>query len=141
MSRVWLLAAAAGAVLGCGESVSGPAPARVVVGVIEPGGSIQGALSGPTTGAVGESLTFRVTTWGSGCYWSAGAAVINQGLQMTVIPYDSVSSGGCTQQLRPLARDVVVVFDRSGDAVLRLQGTSLVGRNPAVITWPMQIRP
>jgi hypothetical protein len=112
-----------------------------VVGVIEPGGQIQGALSGPTAGAVGEPLTFRVTTWGSGCYWSAGAAVINQGLQMTMIPYDSVSSGGCTQQLRPLARDVVVVFDRAGDAVLRLQGASLVGRTPAVITWPMQIRP
>ena len=136
-----LLTIGCAALVACQESATGPTPARVVVGIIEPGGLVQGALSGPTTGAVGEPLTFRVTTWGSGCYWSAGAAVINQGLQMTVIPYDSVSSGACTEQLRPLARDVVIVFDRSGDAVLRLQGTSLVGRNPAVITWPLQIRP
>ena len=141
MTRAWLGVAAAGVLLGCGDGVGGPPGTRVVVGVIEPGGQIQGALTGPTSGAVGEPLTFRVTTWGDGCYSTAGAAVINQGLQMTVIPYDSVSPGVCRQALFALPRDVVVVFDRSGDAVLRLQGSSLVGRNPAVVTWPMQIRP
>jgi hypothetical protein len=125
----------------CGDNSVGPPVTRVVVGVIEAGGTISGALSGPTTGVVGEPLTFRVTTWGSSCYHAAGASVINQGLQMTVIPYDSISAGICRDGLLPLARDVIVVFDRSGDVVLRLQGQSLVGRNPAVIAWPLQIRP
>lgn len=127
--------------MGCSGNVSGPPATGVLVGVIEPGGEIQGAVEGPTTGAVGEPLTFRVITWGPGCYRSAGAAVINQGLQMTVIPYDSVPPGVCTRDLRSIPRDVVVTFDRSGDAVLRVQGASLVGRNPAIVTWPMQIRP
>ena len=142
MMRTWLVVAV-GALLGCGsgDSVSDPPVTRVLVGVIEAGGGIQGSVEGPTTGAVGEPLTFRVITWGPGCYRSAGAAVINQGLQMTVIPYDSVPPGVCTRDLRSIPRDVVVTFDRSGDAVLRVQGASLVGRNPAILTWPMQIRP
>ena len=136
------LAAAAFVILpACQGTPSSPPVSNMVIGVIDAGEIVDSALSGPTNGAVGEPLVFSITTFGGGCYRPAGAQVINQGLQMTVIPYDSVLPGPCTRDLRALPREVVIVFDRSGNAVLRLQGRSYTGRSPVVVTRQMQIRP
>lgn len=125
----------------CRESPSSVPVPHLVVGVIDAGAGLDGALAGPAGGQVGEKLLYTVTTYGSGCYRAAGASVINQGLQMTIVPYDSVLPGPCTETFGPLPRVVEVVFDRSGDAVLRLQGQTLTGRNPAVVSRALQIRP
>lgn len=125
----------------CGDSTSSIPTPHVVVGVIDAGGTLDAALAGPSSGQVGEKLLYTVTTYGSGCYRAAGAGIINQGVQMTIVPYDSIVAGDCTDDLRPLPRTVEIIFDRSGDATLRLQGQSITGRNPVVVTRALQIRP
>jgi hypothetical protein len=127
--------------VGCRAATTAPPVPHLIVGMIDAGDGLDAALSGPAAGQVGEKLLFTVTTYGSSCYRQAGANVINQGLQMTIVPYDSVLPGICRESLVPLPRVVEIVFDRSGDAVLRLQGQTLTGRNPAVLTRTLQIRP
>lgn len=128
--------------IGCGERALDPGnTSRIVIGVIDAGGSLDSAIVGPSSGAVGEPLSFRVTTFGNSCVTSAGAQVINQGLQMTVIPYDSISAGPCQHVLRSIPRDVTLVFDRSGSAFLHLQGQAWAGKSPVVTTRQLLIQP
>src|SRR2546423_216917 len=127
--------------LGC-SSPSGPASApRVDIGVIDLGGTLDSVLAGPRTGSVGERLTFRVTTFGDGCVSAAGSQQIVQGLQITIIPYDQVARGPCTRELRAIPRDVIVVFDRTGDACRGVQGRSYLGRELVTVTQQMPIAP
>lgn len=141
MSTSRFLMIACAALAGCAKSATAPANPQIVVGVIEAGGTLDQVLAGPTAGAVGEPLTFTVTTFGNSCVSAAGAQVINQGLQMTIVPLDAVADGTCRDALFAIPREVTVVFDRAGEAVLRVQGRSYVGESPALITQPMQIRP
>ena len=126
---------------GC-ASTSGPESApRVAIGVIDLGGTLDSVLAGPRTGSVGERLTFRVRTFGDGCVSAAGSQQIVQGLQITIIPYDQITTAPCTRELRAIPRDVTVVFDRAGDAFLRVQGRSYLGRDLVIVTQQMPILP
>ena len=127
--------------LGCSSPSAPNSGSRVDIGVIDLAGTLDSVLAGPRTGSVGERLAFRVTTFGNGCVSAAGSQQIVQGLQITIIPYDHVTTGPCSRELRAIPRDVFVVFDRSGDAFLRVQGRSYLGRELVTVTQQMPILP
>src|SRR6266550_3520819 len=120
--------------LSCSSPSAPHSGSRMDIGVIDLGGTLDSVLAGPRTGSVGERLTFRVTTFGDGCVSAAGSQQIVQGLQITIIPYDQITTGPCTRELRAIPRDVTVVFDRAGDAFLRVQGRSYLGRDLVTVT-------
>jgi hypothetical protein len=121
---------------------SPPQNDRVVVGVIDAGGgTIDSVLAGPAAGAIRERLTFTVTTYGSSCVRPAGAQVIAQGIQMTVIPYDEESGEPCTDYRIAYPREVTLTFDRAGEGVIRVQGRSYYAKGLVTIAQPVTINP
>lgn len=114
----------------------------MVIGIIDAGGgTIDSVLTGPVTGGVHERLTFTVTTYGSSCVRPAGAHVIVQGIQMTVIPYDEESGEPCNDYRIAYPREVTLTFDRAGQGVIRVQGRSYYAKGFVTITQPLTINP
>jgi len=96
------------------------------VGTIDAGGTLDAVLDGPANGSAGQRLQFTVSTFGNSCVAAAGAQVVVGGLQATVTPYDQEYRDRiCLDYLKAYPRSITVVFDRAGDATIRVQGRSL----------------
>ncbi|HEV8265726.1 MAG TPA: hypothetical protein VGQ06_12335 [Gemmatimonadales bacterium] len=124
MCKRWsVLVAATSLLLGCGEPTGGSID--LVIGTIDAGGTLDEVITGPTSGSVGERLPFTVSTFGNSCVAAAGADVVVQDLEATVTPYDHENRGAtCLDYLKAYPRPVTVIFDRAGDATIRVQGRS-----------------
>jgi hypothetical protein len=116
---------------------------QTVIGTIDAGATLADVIQGPASGSVGERLEFTVSTFGNSCISSRGAHVVVSGLQATVTPYDREYHGplACLDYLKAYPRTVTVVFTRSGNATVRVQGRSfyrsgLVGVDHAVTVMP-----
>ena len=127
MSKLWFaLIAATPLLLGCRDTTGATPPlAQVVIGTIDAGGTLAAVIHGPASGSVGQRLEFTVSTVGNSCVAAAGAEVVTEGLLATVTPYDQEYSGRiCLEYLKPYPRSISLVFDRAGDAIVRVQGRS-----------------
>lgn len=116
-------------ILSFGPEGSGGAPATA-----DPGrnGALQGTLEVPDTARVGKSFTATVRTVGrNGCWSSAGEDVSVDGLTATIVPFDSTGQRenvACTMALTSLLHEVELSFGEAGEAVVRVQGRRVIGR-------------
>lgn len=127
MAKLWsALVAATPLLLGCSDATGGSTSlAQVVIGTIDAGGTLDAVIDGPVTGSVGQRLQLTVSTFGNSCITAAGADVFIRDLDATVTPYDQERRDGvCLDYLKAYPRPITVVFDRAGDAMVRVRGRS-----------------
>ncbi len=116
-------------ILSFGPEGSGDAPATA-----DPGGdgALQGSLEAPDTVRVGESFPVTIRTVGlNGCWSSAGEDVSVDGLTATIVPFDSTGQRedvACTMALTSLLHEVELSFGEAGEAVVRVEGRRVIGR-------------
>ncbi|HEV2149535.1 MAG TPA: hypothetical protein VGR37_19195 [Longimicrobiaceae bacterium] len=91
------------------------------------------ALTAPDTVRAGVPFTARVTTVGPTVCWSpAGARVEARPAEAVVTPIDHTLENrdtACGDATVELPRDVELAFGRPGEAVLRVTGRRVVGRD------------
>jgi hypothetical protein len=106
-----------------------PSPSTVPDG---PADATEGSLEVPDTVRVGESFTATVRTVGrNGCWSSAGEDVSVDGLSATIVPFDSTGQRedvACTMALTSLLHEVGLSFGEAGEAVVRVEGRRVIGR-------------
>jgi hypothetical protein len=144
MIKRWsVLAAASSLLLGCQEATGGSTPlAQRVIGTIDAGGTLDDVIAGPSSGSAGEHLAFTVSTFGNSCVAAAGAEVVLRDLQATVTPYDRENRGGiCLDYLKAYPRPVTVIFDRAGDATIRVQGRSFYQSGLVTVEHQVTVAP
>jgi hypothetical protein len=76
----------------------------------------------PSTATAGVPFTVSVTTYGGGCIGEAETVVRVQGWRADIVPYQHVSIGPCTQELRTTKRQATVTFALPGEALVRVIG-------------------
>jgi hypothetical protein len=76
----------------------------------------------PPSATAGVPFTMSVTTYGGGCIAEAETVVQVNGWRADVVPYQRVSIGLCTQELRITKREASVTFAVPGQAVVRVIG-------------------
>jgi len=76
----------------------------------------------PASATAGVPFTVSVTTYGGGCIAEAETVVQVNGWRAHVVPYQRVSIGLCTQELRITKREASVTFAVPGQAVVRVIG-------------------
>jgi hypothetical protein len=125
--------------LGCQQAPTGSTTlAQVVIGTIDAGGTLPNVIKAPASGSVGKRLSLTVSTFGNSCVAAAGADVVVRDLQATVTPYDQeYRNTPCLDYLKAYPRPVTVVFDRAGDATIRVQGRSFY--QPGLVTVEHQV--
>jgi hypothetical protein len=110
----------------CSDGSTGAAVTRLVIGTIDAGGTLEHVIEGPITALAGQPVVFTVSTFGNSCIQAAGAAVTMRGLEVSVTPYDQeYVRGSCLHYLKGYPRSITVTFDRTGTAVVRVQGRSI----------------
>lgn len=121
-----LLAVSACSRLGIGDDLR--------VGVIQSEYLHTAPLAAPDTVHAGAPLTVTITTLGyNGCFQAAATRSSRQGQRVTLVPYDRVVDGACTQALREVPRTATLYLDAPGTTTLVLQGVAgLPNSNPTV---------
>lgn len=103
-----------------------------------PASVTEGTIDAPDQVQVGETFLVRVSTVGlDGCWEPVDAQVAVEGLTATVEPLDSRGDRenvACTQALEFLEHPVELSFAEAGEAVIRVEGRSVVGREEAETT-------
>lgn len=93
----------------------------------------EGSLEAPDTVRVGETFPVTIRTVGlDGCWAPAGEDVTVEGLTATVVPFDSTGDRegvACTMALVHLDHEVRLAFGAVGEAVVRVEGRRVVGRD------------
>ncbi len=137
----------------CGTSLTLPdsADAGRVVGILEwtqaPTGGGLGepppgpGVTAPDTVRAGEPFRATVTTVGpSICWTAAGASLELEPAVAVVTPYDHTPEDertGCGDAVVALPRSVELRFTRAGEAILRVHGRKVVGREMRSAEHPM----
>lgn len=141
-----LLAVSAGACTGPGDAArrgilrfeaAGDAPAAVRSHTSPPregpSGSTDGRIEAPEEVAAGETFTATISTVGmNGCWDAVDERVRVEGGVATVVPFDTPGRRegvACTTALEFLEHPVRLSFDPPGDAVIRVEGRRVVGRD------------
>lgn len=92
-----------------------------------------GSIETPDTVRVGERFTAAVSTVGlDGCWQPVGQTLSVEGLTAEVVPFDADRGDegrACTQALVSLDHPVRLSFDEPGEAVVRVEGRRVVGRD------------
>lgn len=93
----------------------------------------EGSLEAPDTVRVDESFPVTIRTVGlNGCWAPAGEDVTVEALTATVVPFDSTGDRegvACTMALVHLDHEVRLAFEGAGEAVIRVEGRRVVGRD------------
>lgn len=93
----------------------------------------EGSLEAPDTVRVGETFPVTIRTVGlDGCWAPAGEDVTVEELTATVVPFDSTGERegvACTAALVHLDHEVRLAFGAAGEAVIRVEGRRVVGRD------------
>jgi hypothetical protein len=119
------LAALSALLIGCTSPTGSTTLARIVIGTIDAGGTLDRVISAPDTVVVGHIATFTVFTFGNSCIEPAGTEVIVQGAEAKVTPFDQeYLYGTCREILNSYAHIVRVVFAQTGPATIRVRGRS-----------------
>lgn len=141
-----LLAAWAGACTGPGDAArrgilrfetAGEAPAAVRRHTSPPregpSGSTDGRIEAPEEVVAGETFTATISTVGmNGCWDAVDERVRVEGGVAVVVPFDTPDREegvACTTALEFLEHPVHLSFDQPGDAVIRVEGRRVVGRD------------
>lgn len=92
-----------------------------------------GSVEAPETVRVGERFTVTVTTVGlDGCWEPVDEEVTVDGLAASIVPFDREGEEegvACTQALVSLDHPVTLSFGQAGEAVIRVDGRRVVGRD------------
>ena len=129
--------------LGCQQAPTGSTTlAQVVIGTIDAGGTLSNVIDAPASGSVGKRLSLTVSTFGNSCVAAAGADVVIRDLQATVTPYDQeYRNTPCLDYLKAYPRPVTVIFDRAGDATIRVQGRSFYQSGLVTVEHQVTVAP
>lgn len=108
-----------------------------------------GSLEAPEAVRVGERFTVTVTTVGlDGCWQPVDEEVTVDGLAASIVPFDREEEEGvaCTQALVSLDHPVTLSFEQAGEAVIRVDGRRVVGRDqresdPFVLETTVDVAP
>lgn len=118
-----LILAAATFLFGCSSSVAPDTPRVLgtIIGYSPDDPEIETTVSG-------RLLTVQVTTYGNGCYSSAGTEVSVRGLEATLTPYD-YEPGCATRDLIRVRHTATVQFEEGGTARIRVRGLDVSDRS------------
>jgi hypothetical protein len=98
----------------------------------------------PASAAIGDSVTIGVKTYGGGCVTKGETRVSRSGLAVEISPFDRVTDpgpqGACTQVLRILNHDVVLVLDRPGTVDVVIRGREWPADQEFVQRHPITVR-
>ena len=115
--------------LGCASPTDSAVLARIVIGTIDAGGTLDRVIDAPDTVVVGHVTTFTVFTFGNSCIEPAGTEVTVQGTEAIVTPFDQeYLYGTCRDILNSYAHTARVVFAQTGPATIRVRGRSSTNR-------------
>ena len=111
--------------LGCASPTDSTILARIVIGTIDAGGTLDRVIDAPDTVLVGHVATFTVFTFGNSCIEPAGTEVTVQGTEAMVTPFDQESLYvPCRDILNSYTHTARVVFAQTGPATIRVRGRS-----------------